>query len=811
MKKRVLFLMGCTMLFALVQAQDMSGVRIYINPGHGGYDSDDRNMVVYPYTSGDPEGFWESKSNLYKGLALRDMLETAGADVKMSRVTNTTADDRSLSAIVAEANQYDADFMLSIHSNAGVTNYVLMLYAGVDENDTHVYPTPTPCSDESRAISTVIAQNLYSNRITCWGGNYTVRGDKSFGRTAMGWSDGYGVLRGLAVPGVISEGCMHDYIPETYRLLNDDYKWLEAWHFFKSFCTYFKTAEIPMGVVAGSVRDGSNKILFPEFYKIKGSRDELLPLHGAHVYLMQGEDTVQDYVTDSLYNGVYVFKNVQPGEYRLSVVADDYYEYVQNITVLADSITYFNFGMSKVRSTPPEVIAYEPCPASPADSVECSTDIVLQFNWDMVADSTMAAFSITPEVEGTLAMENSQKTLRFSPNGSLEPATNYTVRLTTQACHPDTAHPNHLEQDFVLQFVTKKRGNLSLLQSYPFTDAVQVPLRPSFILIYDQKLKTASVRDAVSVVDMQGTEMDKNVRSFTYNRVDEPYGHASFELVDALQPESDYKLVIGPTLTDNIGIMTGTTVEIPFRTGTETEPDATVINELDTLVFVYDAARSRSVNTASVFRNTTKKLYGTASNELRYDFADLDGEICYAAINPAAVLATSEDMFGMHVFADFSFNELWAEFSVDGDIKYAKVCDMDYAGWQYHQVSLQDVLPENVTYQFCGLKLVRQDSFLSASGSVYVDNMTLCKISETALSQTGYKPLSVYPNPASDEVWLTGSVNAPALLQVYSLSGKLLKCANASHMDVYDLPVGTYVLQARAGDDVYCTPLFVVR
>ena len=34
-------------------SQDLSGVKIYINPGHGGYDSDDRNVVISPYTQGD--------------------------------------------------------------------------------------------------------------------------------------------------------------------------------------------------------------------------------------------------------------------------------------------------------------------------------------------------------------------------------------------------------------------------------------------------------------------------------------------------------------------------------------------------------------------------------------------------------------------------------------------------------------------------------------------------------------------------------------------------------------------------------------
>ena len=137
-----------------------SSVKIYINPGHGGHDSDDRPMHIYPFASGDPNSFWESNSNLDKGLALDTMLTKLGFQTTMSRKTNTTKDDLSLSVIVAEANAFKADFMLSIHSNAGgPSNYILQLYAGVDVGDTHVYPTATPCSDESRIISTVIANN----------------------------------------------------------------------------------------------------------------------------------------------------------------------------------------------------------------------------------------------------------------------------------------------------------------------------------------------------------------------------------------------------------------------------------------------------------------------------------------------------------------------------------------------------------------------------------------------------------------------------------------------------------------------------
>ena len=108
MKKYYIILiafLGCLGL----QAKDMTGLKIYINPGHGGYDSDDRNVAVYPYAQGDTLGFWESSSNLHKGLMLRELLQEQGATVAMSRVLNRTEDDRGLETIGREASEWEAD------------------------------------------------------------------------------------------------------------------------------------------------------------------------------------------------------------------------------------------------------------------------------------------------------------------------------------------------------------------------------------------------------------------------------------------------------------------------------------------------------------------------------------------------------------------------------------------------------------------------------------------------------------------------------------------------------------------------------
>jgi hypothetical protein len=338
---KLFLLTAFTLMTFGVFAQNLTGVKIHINPGHGGWDGDDRGIPTPLYPSVGPNvGFWESQSNLDKGMQLRTMLEALGASVQMSRTQNRTQDDLSLSIIIQMANEFQADFMLSIHSNAGkgTANYVLQLFAGKSDGDTYFYPTPTPKSDESKAISTEIAKNQFKSQLTYWTANYNVSGDKTFGRLYMTWPDGYGVLRGLTVPGVISEGSMHDYIPENYRLMNMEYKWLEAWNFLKAFCTYFKHAEIPTGNIAGYVKDSRNLIL-DGVYK-KYNKDLLMPLNGATVTIIE---TNQTYTVDNNRNGIYVFKDLQPGNYTVKVEAEGYYAKTQQITVLINEINYLNF------------------------------------------------------------------------------------------------------------------------------------------------------------------------------------------------------------------------------------------------------------------------------------------------------------------------------------------------------------------------------------------------------------------------------------------------------------------------------------
>lgn len=773
-----------------------SDYKIYINPGHGGHDSDDRNITVYPFKSGDPEGFWESNSNLDKGLKLRDWLKGLGFQTMMSRTTNTTADDRALSAIVAEANTYNSDFMLSIHSNAGgPSNYVLQLYAGKDPDDTHTYPTATPCSEEGRIITTIIGNNLQKNAITNWSSaTPRITGDKTFARTAMHWTNGYGVLRGLKVPGVISEGCMHDYIPETYRLMNMDYKYQEAWYFMRTFCEYFMSYELSKGVIGGQVRDWYNKMEFPKITARQGTRDELLPLDKATVTLLQGGKVISTYKTDTLYNGVFFFWDLEPGTYTLRAETAGYYPMEKEVTVSANNITYQDLLMNKQRSTRPKVTDYSP-KVEIEDSINVATDIVLHFNWDMVDTSVIKAFSITPETEGTLSFENSYRTLRFSPARQLQEGTEYTVRLAKSACHPDTNFPNTMEEDFEFKFRTTNRSQIGFVMSYPQAGTEDVPLNPSFILLFDEPLNINTAKKAVKVVDSEGNEQNVHGRSYNFSKPEiAPKGYMSFYLVNALQDGKDYKLVIGPDMEDDLGVHFNRTMEIPFRTKATAEAEIPLANQMETPMFAYTPDESTGVKTAAVLKNTTSKLFGKASNELRYSFTEKAATVMYKYNSDELINANGNCKFGAYILSDFSGNKLYAKWDASGDIRYTLLGAMDYAGWKYLEADFSE-LPRDVDYQFMGLYLQREEDVLSASGSIYVDNMCFERIA-TGIENTEQGDVRIYPNPASEYVRAENAGQVENM-RLYSTAGTLVRTVDNPVMNLADIPEGNYILRVE--------------
>ena len=81
MKKLLFFAAASVMTVSTALAGgDLSKTqaRIYINPGHGSWGPNDRNLATINHATGDTCGFYESNTNLWKALKMGATLEKWG-------------------------------------------------------------------------------------------------------------------------------------------------------------------------------------------------------------------------------------------------------------------------------------------------------------------------------------------------------------------------------------------------------------------------------------------------------------------------------------------------------------------------------------------------------------------------------------------------------------------------------------------------------------------------------------------------------------------------------------------------------------
>ena len=371
MKKLYILLITALCSFTLM-AEDLTGVRIYINPGHGGYDGNDRSVATLSHPIAwdrvDTLGFWESSSNLTKGLYLRDLLEEANASVMMSRTNNssgirdegysqhegkdlTNGGDRYLSDIGAEANAMQADAFLSIHSNAanGVANYLYLIYRGVPDDDYKLIPW----DQRSKDMALVCWPYMLDNPLTDWTHYYPLNMTN-----VKVHSQELGVLNACNMVGFLSEGQFHDYLPEACRLINEDYRKLESLRFFRFYLEYFNGDKETKGTLAGYVKDKDKSMEISSLYSYHaGSDDEWTPINGAEVVLRNANgDSINVYTVDNEWNGVFVFYNLPPGNYKLEARYENYETKTINATVTAGQTSNYKIFLRDENAPDPEEI-----------------------------------------------------------------------------------------------------------------------------------------------------------------------------------------------------------------------------------------------------------------------------------------------------------------------------------------------------------------------------------------------------------------------------------------------------------------------
>ena len=297
------------MLMCAVVFTGFAQSKFYINPGHGGHDSDDRPTAL-------PLGvemFYESDGSLDRGFSLRDFFNGLGCQTAMSRTTNYSSDDLDLNVIAAYSNSFGGYF-ISLHTNGfnASTNYVLAFYKGSSSSYPYIYePAPT--------MAQKVADWHYVNPMSDI--TYSIpRGlaDYSF------YGYHLGVLRTNTRPGYLVESWFHDYRPDGLRMKSTLFNRYLAWQICRS--SFDSPGGIPntlKGCIVGDIRDVSKGCGYSEY--TSRNRDSKFAINGATVKLLNANgDEVASCNTDNCCNGVYGFFNVDAGNYTLVVSKSGY-------------------------------------------------------------------------------------------------------------------------------------------------------------------------------------------------------------------------------------------------------------------------------------------------------------------------------------------------------------------------------------------------------------------------------------------------------------------------------------------------------
>jgi N-acetylmuramoyl-L-alanine amidase len=196
-------------------ARYLEGVRICLDPGHGG-DAHKRG-----YKRG-PSGVREAEMNLRVAQYLRDFLEAAGAEVKLTREDDTAS---SLAERAAVANEWGADLFLSLHHNAmskrpKVNRTTVWYHRDVDFRPANLDLARYVCYGlyDSIALPQIAGIPLHSDQLM--------------------YESGFGILRNAKVTAALTESSFFTNPDEEQRLRDPEYNLLEAYGLFLGFAKY---------------------------------------------------------------------------------------------------------------------------------------------------------------------------------------------------------------------------------------------------------------------------------------------------------------------------------------------------------------------------------------------------------------------------------------------------------------------------------------------------------------------------------------------------------------------------------------------
>ncbi len=195
-------------------ARYLEGVRICLDPGHGG-DAHKRG-----YKRG-PSGVREAEVNLRVAKYLRTCLQAAGADVRLTREADL---DSSLAERAEVANRWPADLFVSLHHNAigkpDVNRTAVFKHVGVDYRPANL--------DLARYLCQGLLQAFQFPQIA----GDSIKSDQLI------YDVGFGVLRNADVTAALTESSFFSNPEEEQRLRTAEHNFMEAYGLFDGLARY---------------------------------------------------------------------------------------------------------------------------------------------------------------------------------------------------------------------------------------------------------------------------------------------------------------------------------------------------------------------------------------------------------------------------------------------------------------------------------------------------------------------------------------------------------------------------------------------
>lgn len=518
-----------------------------------------------------------------------------------------------------------------------------------------------------------------------------------------------------------------------------------------------------------------------------------MPVCGATVALKNADGgTVETYTTDDLFNGVYMFRAVQPGTYTLAISHPDYEPFEQQITVTANEVTYLNPVMARVRNTPPEVVGYSPVWSDGDEAVLCNTPVEIEFNWDMDVESVERNFSITPAVEGDITWEDSYYKMIFRPKRAFETNTVYTVKIAKGVKHPAGLE---MADDFTFSFKTGDYNVFEVLASNPEEGGVVHYETPTVEFRFAQKPNTLTIQNDIIVKDENGEQMIYVARSRKISKASDDFGYFQIRLSDDLEIGKTYTVEVN----ENVKDVNGMPLEAPYSykfTAVDVAAEGAALTMTESFdgdgLLAKDEDNTAGAKSASAARNTSTKIEGTASYKLDYEFTEYEGgKAAYAFSGPNTALYDNTNAIGLKVYGDLSCNTLYARMSDGADEKLVPVCVLSFLGWKDVSVSLEDDLQDG-DYKVTGFEIAQTGGQISRKGTVYIDKMAVGDAEDAGVGSIETENVRVYPNPAS-ELLIANGDKYILKVELISLNGQVVASADGNVLNLSNIPSGIYV------------------